>query len=129
MAASDLEQLLFEYINDARLDPLGDAARYIASYSPLQSPQSDIQSALSYFGVDGSVLLAQYGALTPTQPLAWNDSLAAAARTHNQAMITANDQQHQLPGEPDPAVVAREGRFLNQELLDNGLAKLYMGEG
>jgi hypothetical protein len=34
---TDLEQLELEYVNDARLDPLGDAARYILAYSPLQS--------------------------------------------------------------------------------------------
>ena len=30
-----------------------------------------------------------------------------------------------LPNEPDASVVAREGRFLSQELLDNGLAQIW----
>jgi endonuclease YncB( thermonuclease family) len=34
-----------------------------------------------------------------------------------------------LPGETDPAVVARDGIYLNQEMLDQGLADLYIGEG
>ena len=55
--STNLEQLLIEYINDARLNPLGNAARYIASYSPLTSNDSAIQNALSFFRVDGSLLL------------------------------------------------------------------------
>ena len=31
-----------------------------------------------------------------------------------------------LPGESDPAVIASEGRYLNQELLKEGLAKVYL---
>ena len=34
-----------------------------------------------------------------------------------------------LAGESDPNVVARDGIFLNQEMLDQGLADLYLGEG
>ena len=96
---TDLEQLELEYVNDARLDPLGDAARYILSYSPLQSQNSAIDSALRFFKVDGNLLLSQFSALVPTQPVAWNDSLAAAARQHNSAMIAADSQEHVLSGE------------------------------
>lgn len=100
MAATGEEQYLLELINEARLDPLGDAARYIASYDPLTAKQSDIQGAIDFFGVSGPALLAAYQALTPVQPLAWNDSLATASRQHDQAMIAADTQSHQLPGEP-----------------------------
>ncbi|HEY0107530.1 MAG TPA: CAP domain-containing protein, partial [Rhizomicrobium sp.] len=96
---TDLEQLLLEYINDARLDPLGDAARYISSYSPLGSSDPNIANALTAFGVDGAQLLAQFTALVPVQPVAWNDDLAAASRQHSNAMIAADTQSHQLPGE------------------------------
>jgi hypothetical protein len=99
--STDLEQLMLEYINEARIDPLGDAARFIASYSPLTSNDPDIRNALNFFGVDGSVLLSQLSALTPVQPLAWNDSLAIASRQHSGAMIAADTQSHQLPGEAD----------------------------
>lgn len=34
-----------------------------------------------------------------------------------------------LPGESDADAVARDGILLNQEMLDGGLASLYMGEG
>lgn len=104
MAASDLEQLLLEYVNDARLNPTGDAARYISSYSPLTSPDTQIQNALSYFGVSGSALQSAYQALTPVQPVAWNDALANATRAHDQAMISSQTQTHQAPGEAELGV-------------------------
>jgi len=99
MPSNDVEQLLLELVNDTRLDPLGNASRYISSYSPLQSPRSDIQSALTYFNVSGSALYNAYAALTPVQPLAFNDQLAAAATKHNAAMIAADTQSHQVSGE------------------------------
>jgi hypothetical protein len=99
--STDLEQAMLEYINDARLDPVGNAARYILAYSPLTATQANIQNALDFFGVPGLALQQQLAALTPVQPVAFNDQLAAAARTHDQAMIAADTQSHQLPGEAD----------------------------
>lgn len=99
MSASDIEQYLLELINDARLDPLGDAARYITSYSPLKSDDPTIQAAINFFGVNGTTLLNAYKALTPAQPLAWNDSLADAADAHSQLMIADDVQDHVLAGE------------------------------
>jgi uncharacterized protein YkwD len=93
------EQYFLELINEARLDPMGNAARYIASYSPLVSADPDIQNALSFFGVDGAALKAAYQALTPVGPLAWNDALGTSAEQHSAAMIAADEQSHQLPGE------------------------------
>ena len=89
-----------EYINDARLNPKENAGRYISSYDPLKSVDPEIQSALNFFSVSGAALLSQYNGLMPAQPLAWNDAIASAARAHSQAMITADTQSHQLPGEP-----------------------------
>ena len=99
MPSTSLEQYLLELINEARLDPMGNAARYISSYSPLTSPQGNIGSALSFFGVSGSALLSQYSALTPTQPVAFNEQLASAARSHSDVMISTDSQTHQAPGE------------------------------
>lgn len=98
-AASNIEQYILELINDARLDPLGNAARYISSYSPLTSSDPDIQAALSFFQVNGTALLNAYQALTPVKPLAWSSTLNAAAAGHNAQMIAADSQSHQLPGE------------------------------
>jgi uncharacterized protein YkwD len=101
MPASNDEQYLLELVNDARLDPLGNAARYLTSYSPLQSSRPNIQNALTAFGVSGAALLDAFSALTPAQPLAFNEQLASAARAHDDAMIRADTQSHQVAGEAD----------------------------
>ena len=93
------EQLLLEYINYTRLDPLGAASMYISSYSPLSSGDADIQSAMTYFGVSGSALKSALSALTATQPLAWSGTLGATADAHSTKMIAADEQSHQLAGE------------------------------
>lgn len=93
------EQYQLELINHARIDPMGNAARYISSYSPLVSGNAAIQSALNFFSVSGSDLLAAFKALVPVQPLAWNSNLNEAASLHSAAMIAADLQSHQLPGE------------------------------
>jgi Ca2+-binding RTX toxin-like protein len=120
MPSTNQEQYLLELVNDARLDPLGDAARYLNSYVPLTAKQQNIQDDLNYYGVSGAALQQAYAALTPTQPLAWNDSLATSARQHDQAMISADTQSHQEPGEPD--FVTREenaGYALNGAAAEN----------
>ncbi|MBU3076984.1 CAP domain-containing protein [Sphingomonas quercus] len=98
---TDQEQLLLEYLNETRLDPLGSAARYISSYAPLTSGDADIRAALNYFHVNGQALQAAYAALTPVAAVAWNDNLAAGARTHDQVMIDQQVQTHQASGEAD----------------------------
>ncbi|WP_158745809.1 DUF4214 domain-containing protein [Acidisphaera sp. L21] len=99
MPTSANEQYLLELINDARMNPLGDAARYISSYTAATSSQADVQSALTQFGVDGVRLLAAFQALTPSQPVAFSDVLAGGALAHNQAMIATDTQAHQTTGE------------------------------
>lgn len=94
------EQLLLEFINAARMDPLGDAARYISGYgATATSANADINNALQFFRVSGPALQQALSALTPTDPLAWNDALSNAALGHNSAMIAADLQTHQAPGE------------------------------
>jgi Ca2+-binding RTX toxin-like protein len=97
---SDQEQLFLEYINEARLNPMANAARYITSYSPLTSSNGSIQNAINYFQVSGSALQAAYNALVAVGPVAWNEALSTAAESHNAAMIAAQQQTHQAPGEP-----------------------------
>jgi uncharacterized protein YkwD len=114
---TDLEQYLLELVNSARLDPQADALRYITSYNPLTSSNPDIQSALRFFGVDGAALQSAYAALSPVQPLAWSETLAAAARGHNQAMIAADAQTHQAPGEADLGARANAAGYTNWNSL------------
>ena len=104
---TDLEQLLLEYVNAARLNPLGDAAHYVNGYTPLTSPDAGIQSAINFFGVSGPAFFAQMSALTATQPLAWNDSIAAASRAHSQAMINADSHRISCPASRALATASR----------------------
>src|SRR6218665_2596476 len=99
MPTTSEEQYLLELVNEARLNPLGNALRYISSYSPLTSGDANIAQALSQYGVDGTALLAALRALPAVGALAWNDSLASAAEQHSAAMIAATEQSHQVAGE------------------------------
>jgi len=85
-----------ELLNAARLDPLFGAGIYLTSALPLTSSDSQIQADVNFFGVDGMTLYNAIIALTPVQPLAWNDTLATAARTHNDFMISGDTQSHQV---------------------------------
>lgn len=116
---SNEEQLLLELINDTRLDPRGNAARYISNYVlNLTSPDPQIQSAVDQFHVSGLALLIAFNSLVPTQPVAWNSSLNVAATGHSQLLAANNSQSHQEPGEPD----------LGQRALNAGYNYWMLGE-
>jgi hypothetical protein len=97
-----VEQELMLYVNRMRTDPQGEYDRLIASTNPLVARDPDVNDAVQYFGVDGNLLRSQWNTLLPVAPLAWNESLYNAAHSHNAAMIAAQSQEHQLPGEPNP---------------------------
>ena len=101
MPSNAEEQYLLELINDARLDPTGDARRYIASFDPFGSKDKDVDQALKYFDVDGGAFLQALGQFPQAQPIAFNDSLTNAALAHDARMIADDSQEHQLPGEND----------------------------
>jgi len=96
-----MEQEMLELVNRMRMDPAGELGRLLTSINPIHSADPAVQSALQYFGVSGTALASQWASLTKAQPLAWSDGLENSSRTHNQAMITADTQSHQLPGEAD----------------------------
>ncbi len=79
---SDIEQLMLELVNRARLDPFGEAAR---------------------FGIPLNQGLAT-GTLTgaPMQPLAGNGLLVDAARAHSQWMLATDTFSHTGGGGSDP---------------------------
>lgn len=97
---SDEEQLLLEWTNRMRMSPADELGILLDSIDPIHSPDPDVQAALNYFGTDGSVLADQWDDLVPAPPLAWSPELHDAALGHNQAMIDADEQSHQVPGEP-----------------------------
>ena len=100
---------MLEMINRMRWDPAAEL-HILTNINPgppatWQAPRSDdthVASALTFFNVDANTLAAQWSVLTPrVAPLAWNSNLHNAAAGHNGAMIAADAQEHQLPGEPD----------------------------
>lgn len=96
---SPLEQELLLLVNRMRTDPQAEFGRLIDNISPIHSPDPDVNSTLQFFHVDGPTLRSQWNSLTPVQPLAWNEALTSAAQGHNDKMIAALTQSHQLPGE------------------------------
>ncbi|HUS39820.1 MAG TPA: CAP domain-containing protein, partial [Pirellulales bacterium] len=95
------EQEMLEYINEMRIDPDDGLSRLVSNTNPLVATDSDVQSALDFFNVNGTMLASQFASLTPTFPLAWNESLVDAAVGHSLTMRTADLQTHQvLPDEP-----------------------------
>jgi uncharacterized protein YkwD len=89
------EQELLELINRMRMRP--DAELDIL----LNSNDPDVAAALKYFKVNVNTLKSQWSKLKAVAPLAWSSPLNDAAKSHNQAMIAADNQSHQLPGEAD----------------------------
>lgn len=105
------EQYELELINDARLDPTGNAYRYITGFDPIVGTEKLIDQAIQYFHVDGAAFLQALSAFPASQPLAFSDQLEASALAHDGAMIAANEQQHQLPGERDPSGRAQDAGY------------------
>lgn len=97
-----IEQHLLELTNRFRLDPQRELSLLTTGLgTPARSSDADVDSALRFFNVNGSVLQQQWASLTPSAPLAWNEALYDAAEVHSQAMIAADVQEHQIPGGPD----------------------------
>lgn len=107
------EILLLEFINRARANANAECARLAASTDP------DVLNAVSYFGVNKTMMASQFAALTQTtQPLAMNSRLLAAARIHSQDMLENVFQGHvssssppapNLPGDSMGTRITRQG--------------------
>lgn len=93
------EQETLELINRLRINPQGELNRLFSSLSPLTGRDSNVNSAVQFFGVNGRTLESQWQSLVAVPPVAWNQNLAAAAETHNNLMVTNQAQSHQFPGE------------------------------
>ena len=96
---NNFEQEVLELLNRTRLNP---AAEFDALFPPGNSRTTatdNIFSALIYFGVDMAALRSQFVSYAAVAPLAWNAALSLAATRHTDAMIAADAQSHQLPGE------------------------------
>ena len=87
------EQTMLTLLNRLRTRPAAELPLILKSRDP------DVQNALSFFKVDLKKLAADWATLSPVPPLAWNDALTRAAKTHSDKMLASNQQSHQLPGE------------------------------
>ncbi len=65
----------------------------------LNSGDLQVKIALAYFHVDEALLAQQWSLLTAVPALAWNSTLGAAAKAHNDLMQLQDAQAHQLAGE------------------------------
>lgn len=112
------EQELLQYINRARMDPLGEFDALIENAGSRTAVASDITTAIRYFSVDLALFREQLAAYDPVAPLAWNGLLSDAALGHSQLMIEQDTQAHQLTGEAS----------LGPRILATGYAALRVGE-
>jgi hypothetical protein len=96
-----LEQELLEHLNRMRLDPQGELYALFTSLDPLVAQDPEANLSIDRFRDPTSQeILTDWASLSPVAPLAWNESLHAAALEHSALMIDLDSQSHQLPGEP-----------------------------
>ncbi len=93
--ATAKEQELLELINRMRTHPEKELEILLNSSDP------EIKAALNYFKVNIDTLKAKWSELKKVAPLAWSSELNQAASGHNDAMIKADQQSHQVTGELD----------------------------
>lgn len=114
-------------INHVRVKPQEELNYLFTSLNPLVSPDANVNGAISFFNVDTNIFLSQWAALTPTTPLAWNESLYNAATAHNNTMILADQQEHQVfgsngqPLEPTPDVRALNAGYTSASLTGENI--------
>ncbi len=93
------EQELLQLTNQLRTNPQNEYSRLIKSTNPVTGANPQITNALQFFGVNVNQLRTDLAALTAVAPVIWNESLYNSAGAHNQAMLAADQQTHQAPGE------------------------------
>jgi uncharacterized protein YkwD len=90
---SPREQLMLELLNRLRTKPAQELPLILKSKDP------DVQNALTFFKVDLKKLASDWKSLLAVAPVAWNEALTKAAKTHSGKMLTSDQQSHQLPNE------------------------------
>lgn len=113
------EQELLEWINHLRADPSGEFDRLITDAATRTAISSDITNALRFFSVDLALFRTQMQAFSAVAPLAWSVELENAAAGHSAAMIAADTQSHQLPGEPGLGTRAQNAGYSFSTLGEN----------
>ena len=88
------EQEFLELINRIRIAPVAELDLLINPSDPVA--KAAIDGALAQFQTNRNTLRSQWDKLNPAAPLAWSSALNQAAATHNQAMIDADIQAHNV---------------------------------
>ena len=82
------EQQYVELINRARLNPAAEGARLATLTEP------SVLAAITQYGVNLTLMQAEFNAISSAQPLALNSALTTAARGHSDWMLTNAVQSH-----------------------------------
>lgn len=116
------EQEMLELMNRMRMDPQGELSRLIKSFSPFEAWDPRVTTPIREFPYPTpSILQREWSQLVAAPPLAWSSSLSVAAADHNYQMILADQQSHQLDGEPslaDRIIAAGFEPAYKRELID-----------
>jgi uncharacterized protein YkwD len=88
------EQEFLELINRMRTAPVAELNLLLNSSDPIA--KAAIDAALTQFQTNRATLRSQWDALNPAAPLAWSSALNQAAAAHNQVMIAADIQSHDV---------------------------------
>lgn len=103
---------MLEHLNRMRMNPQAELQVLFSSLDPLRARDADANAAVQYFrDPSAAEIRSEWPALQPTAPLAWNESLSAAATAHSRLMIQHDTQSHQLPGEPDLVTRTRNAGY------------------
>lgn len=108
------EQEFLQLVNRFRTDPRGEFDRIFSSTSPLKSRYSTIQSDLDRHQVSGALLKSEWAALSPVEPLVWNEALSNFSSSHNNSMIRSNKGFHSDDQARFNAMVAAGLYFQNE---------------
>jgi uncharacterized protein YkwD len=111
------EQEFLELTNRMRMAPQAELDLLLNSPDP--NTKANIDGALAYFGTNRATLASQWESLVEVAPLAWSDALNNSAAAHNQAMIAADTQSHQLPGEKSLGARANEAGYDFKSTAEN----------
>jgi uncharacterized protein YkwD len=88
------EQEFLELINRIRTEPVRELDLLLNSSDP--TAKAAIDGALAQFKTNRDTLRSQWNQLNPVAPLAWSSALNQAAAAHNQVMIAADIQAHDV---------------------------------
>jgi len=81
-------EYMLSLINQVRTNPQAAAVKFTTNLD------ANVQATVQYFNVDLNQVRNEIASMTPRQPLAWNDNLAAAATWQSQDQANTGVQSH-----------------------------------